>query len=130
MKITLSFEKTQTKDTSIMVDALRASTTITLALNNFNEIIPCNVRQIIHGISCLFQVIGTVTCDYSVAVIRNSVILSLHYGIRNLRWCKIIKVNAGIGQICEYFRIVLQILGKYVNVRSSTILKLHPLRLK
>jgi len=26
MKITLSFEKTQTKDTSIMVDALRAST--------------------------------------------------------------------------------------------------------
>ena len=41
MKITLSFEKTQTKDTSIMVDALRASTTITLALNNFNEIIPC-----------------------------------------------------------------------------------------
>lgn len=41
MKITLSFEKTQTKDTSIMVDALRASTTITLALNNFNKIIPC-----------------------------------------------------------------------------------------
>ncbi len=30
MKITLSFEKTQTKDTSIMVDALRASTTIHL----------------------------------------------------------------------------------------------------
>ena len=41
MKITLSFEKTQTKDTSIMVDALRASTTITLALNTYNEIIPC-----------------------------------------------------------------------------------------
>ncbi|WP_299522275.1 2-phosphosulfolactate phosphatase [uncultured Methanobrevibacter sp.] len=41
MKVTLSFEKTQTKDTSIMVDALRASTTITLALNNFNKIIPC-----------------------------------------------------------------------------------------
>lgn len=41
MKITLSFEKTQTKDTSIMVDALRASTTITLALNNFDKIIPC-----------------------------------------------------------------------------------------
>ena len=41
MKITFSFEKTLTKDTSLMVDALRASTTITLALNNFNEIIPC-----------------------------------------------------------------------------------------
>ena len=41
MKVTLSFEKTQTKDTSIMVDALRASTTITLALNNFDEIIAC-----------------------------------------------------------------------------------------
>ena len=41
MKVTLSFEKTQTKDTSIMVDALRASTTITLALNNFDKIIPC-----------------------------------------------------------------------------------------
>lgn len=41
MKVSLSFEKTITEDTSIMVDALRASTTITLALNNFKEIIPC-----------------------------------------------------------------------------------------
>lgn len=41
MKITLSFEKTKTHDTSIMVDALRASTTITLAFNNFKKIIPC-----------------------------------------------------------------------------------------
>lgn len=41
MKVTLSFEKTSSKDISIMVDALRASTTITLALNNFNRIIPC-----------------------------------------------------------------------------------------
>ena len=45
MKVTLSFEKTQTKDTSIMVDALRASTTITLALNNFDKIIPCFTPQ-------------------------------------------------------------------------------------
>ena len=41
MKVTLSFEKTSSDDVSIMVDALRASTTITLALNNFNRIIPC-----------------------------------------------------------------------------------------
>ena len=41
MKVSLSFEKTCTKDVSVMVDALRASTSITLALNNFDEIIPC-----------------------------------------------------------------------------------------
>lgn len=41
MKVTLSFEKTASDDISIMVDALRASTTITLALNNFKKIIPC-----------------------------------------------------------------------------------------
>lgn len=41
MKVTLSFEKTASKDVSIMVDALRASTTITLALNNFRRVIPC-----------------------------------------------------------------------------------------
>ncbi len=41
MKVSLSFEKTATDDLTIMVDALRASTTITLALNNFEEIIPC-----------------------------------------------------------------------------------------
>lgn len=41
MKVTLSFEKTQSNDVSIMVDALRASTTITLALNHFKRIIPC-----------------------------------------------------------------------------------------
>lgn len=41
MKISLSFEKSTSRDVSIMVDALRASPTITLALNNFKRIIPC-----------------------------------------------------------------------------------------
>lgn len=41
MKVTLSFEESSSSDVSIMVDALRASTTITLALNNFEKIIPC-----------------------------------------------------------------------------------------
>lgn len=41
MKVTLSFEKSISKDISIVVDALRASTTITVALNNFDEVIPC-----------------------------------------------------------------------------------------
>lgn len=41
MKVTLSFEKTSSSDVSIMVDALRASTTMTIALDNFNKIIPC-----------------------------------------------------------------------------------------
>lgn len=41
MKVTLSFEESSSRDVSVMVDALRASTTITLALNNFKRIIPC-----------------------------------------------------------------------------------------
>ncbi len=41
MKVTLSFETTTSEDISIMVDALRASTTMTLALDNFEKIIPC-----------------------------------------------------------------------------------------
>lgn len=41
MKVTLSFEESESSDVSIMVDALRASTTITLALNNFKKVIPC-----------------------------------------------------------------------------------------
>lgn len=41
MKVTLSFEESSSNDVSIMVDALRASTTITIALNNFDKIIPC-----------------------------------------------------------------------------------------
>ena len=41
MKVTLSFEESASSDVSIMVDALRASTTITLALDNFKRIIPC-----------------------------------------------------------------------------------------
>lgn len=45
MKVTLSFETTQSSDVSIMVDALRASTTITLALNSFKRIIPCFTPQ-------------------------------------------------------------------------------------
>lgn len=45
MKVTLSFEETISNDVSIMVDALRASTTITLALNNFKKVIPCFTPQ-------------------------------------------------------------------------------------
>ena len=41
MKVTLSFEESESHDVSIMVDALRASTTITLAMNSFDRIIPC-----------------------------------------------------------------------------------------
>ena len=40
MKVSLSFEKGTSKDISIMVDALRASTTITTALDKFKEIYP------------------------------------------------------------------------------------------
>ena len=38
MKVSLSFEKGSSKDLSIMVDALRASSTITVALDKFKEI--------------------------------------------------------------------------------------------
>ncbi|WP_407431201.1 2-phosphosulfolactate phosphatase [Methanobrevibacter sp.] len=41
MKVTLSFEETVSSDVSIMVDVLRASTTITTTLDKFSEIIPC-----------------------------------------------------------------------------------------
>lgn len=41
MKVTLSFEESESSDVSIMVDALRASSTITLALDKFERIIPC-----------------------------------------------------------------------------------------
>lgn len=41
MKVTLSFEESESSDVSIMVDALRASSTITVALNKFKRVIPC-----------------------------------------------------------------------------------------
>ena len=41
MKVTLSFEETSSSDVSIMVDVLRASTTITFALDTFKKVIPC-----------------------------------------------------------------------------------------
>lgn len=50
MKINLTLEKSKGNDLAIMVDALRASTTITVALDNFDEIIPVktieNARKI------------------------------------------------------------------------------------
>lgn len=42
MKVTLSFEKSECSDVSIMVDMLRASTTITVALDKFGKVIPCS----------------------------------------------------------------------------------------
>jgi len=40
MKITLSLEKTSSSDISIMVDAFRASTSITIAMDKFDQVIP------------------------------------------------------------------------------------------
>lgn len=40
MKVSLSLEKSHNPDVAIMVDALRASTTITVAVENFRKIIP------------------------------------------------------------------------------------------
>jgi 2-phosphosulfolactate phosphatase len=40
MDVSLTLEKSYTEDVSIMVDVLRASTTITVALETFDEIIP------------------------------------------------------------------------------------------
>ncbi|KZX14868.1 2-phosphosulfolactate phosphatase [Methanobrevibacter curvatus] len=45
IKITLSLEKTKSKDVSIMVDSLRASTTITVALDNYEKIIPAFSKE-------------------------------------------------------------------------------------
>lgn len=45
MKVTLSFETTISEDVSIMVDALRASTTMTIALDKFEKVIPCYGRD-------------------------------------------------------------------------------------
>jgi 2-phosphosulfolactate phosphatase len=39
MQVTLSFEKSLSRDVAIMVDVLRASTTIAVALDNFNQVI-------------------------------------------------------------------------------------------
>lgn len=39
MQVTLSFEKSLSRDVAVMVDVLRASTTITVALDNFNQVI-------------------------------------------------------------------------------------------
>lgn len=41
MKVSLSLEKTCSEDVSIVVDSLRASTTITVAFDNFKKVIPC-----------------------------------------------------------------------------------------
>ena len=41
MKVTLSLETSISEDTSIMVDALRASTTMISALNKYEKVIPC-----------------------------------------------------------------------------------------
>lgn len=44
MKVTLSLEKSYSQDLSIMVDVLRASSTITIALDHFKQVVPV-VRQ-------------------------------------------------------------------------------------
>jgi len=51
MKVSLSFEKTESNDVSIMVDAFRASTSITIALNKFKKVIPAFSPEIARKIA-------------------------------------------------------------------------------
>ena len=49
MKVSLSLERSYSNDLTIMIDALRASTTITSALQRFNTIIPANsIENAVH----------------------------------------------------------------------------------
>ena len=45
MKVTVSLFNSKTKDVAIVIDLLRASTTITIALNTFNKVIPVNTSN-------------------------------------------------------------------------------------
>ncbi|MDR2624110.1 MAG: 2-phosphosulfolactate phosphatase [Methanobrevibacter sp.] len=45
LKVSLSFEKTISDDVSVMVDALRASTTITVALDKYEKVIPVLTKE-------------------------------------------------------------------------------------
>ena len=45
MQVTLSFEKSFSRDVAVMVDVLRASTTITTALDNFKQIIAVKDKE-------------------------------------------------------------------------------------
>jgi 2-phosphosulfolactate phosphatase len=47
MKVSLSLDKSYSEDVAIMVDVLRASTTITVAMKNFRQIIP--VKSIVEA---------------------------------------------------------------------------------
>ncbi|MGZ4856929.1 MAG: 2-phosphosulfolactate phosphatase [Methanobacteriaceae archaeon] len=53
MRVSLSLERSLSKDISIMVDVLRASTTITMAMDNFSKIIP--VRSLEEAIQLAMQ---------------------------------------------------------------------------
>ncbi|ADP78022.1 2-phosphosulfolactate phosphatase [Methanothermus fervidus DSM 2088] len=46
MKVTLSLEKSKSNDLAIMVDVLRASTTIVAALDNFKKILPVSDKNL------------------------------------------------------------------------------------
>ncbi|MDI6644632.1 MAG: 2-phosphosulfolactate phosphatase [Methanobacteriaceae archaeon] len=51
MRISLSLEESITKDVAIMVDVLRASTTITVALENFNYVMPVKSLKIAESLA-------------------------------------------------------------------------------
>lgn len=46
LKVTLSLEKSKSNDLAIMVDVLRASTTIVAALDNFKKILPVSDKNL------------------------------------------------------------------------------------
>lgn len=86
MKLTLSFEESAGSDVSIMVDALRASTTITLALNNFKRIIPCFSPE--EAFDLKEKIGGVLAGERGGAQIEGFDIGNTPSGIRDLKSCE------------------------------------------
>ena len=83
MKVTLSFEESAGRDVSIMVDALRASTTITFALDNFKKVIPCFTPD--EALSLKDEIGGVLAGERNGKKIDGFDIGNTPYGIKNLK---------------------------------------------
>ena len=83
MRVSLSLERSFSKDVSIMVDVLRASTTITMALDNFPKIIA--VRSLEEAVQLAMQHNSILAGERDGAVVDGFDVGNSPLDIQNLR---------------------------------------------
>jgi 2-phosphosulfolactate phosphatase len=115
MQVSLSFERAHSKDVVIMVDVLRASTTITVALETFQRIIPTKTIEEANRLARKYQ--ATLAGERGGATIEGFHVGNSPLQIKNFSGETLVLTTSNGTRVLESFQ-AKTLVGSFVNAKK------------